>query len=127
MEIKIINQNRRTAKKIKNAYIQLEYERSGAPKGIRIPVNVLSLLNKLPTNQIAEFSKLTEGYISQVKNGYRPPSQKLMQSLWDYTCKNNQHKHLGDIEKAIDLFLKSRRDGVTCGTLVTFPPETVSF
>lgn len=39
----------------------------GAPKGIRIPANVLNLLNKLPTSQIAEFSKLTEGYISQEK------------------------------------------------------------
>jgi len=71
----------------------------------------------LPTSQIAEFSKLSKGYISQVKSGYRPPSQRLIQSLWDYLCNNNKRKGLGDIERTIELFLKSRRDGVSNGTL----------
>ncbi|HAV10159.1 MAG TPA: hypothetical protein DCX22_00860 [Dehalococcoidia bacterium] len=89
----------------------------GAPKGIRIPENVFNLLNKLTTSQLAEFSKLSKGYISQVKKGYRPPSDKLVQALWEYSCQNDKHKELSNTEKSIVLFLKSRRDGISHGTV----------
>ena len=38
MKIKIVNQNRKNAKKAKNSYVQIEMKSNGAPKGIRIPV-----------------------------------------------------------------------------------------
>ena len=41
MEIKIVKQNRKIANKPKIRYIQVEYDFSGAPKGIRIPVSSL--------------------------------------------------------------------------------------
>ncbi len=71
----------------------------------------------MPTSHIAEFSNFSKGYISQVKNGYRPPSEKLVQALWEYSCQNDKSKGLSDVEKAIELFLKSRRDGVSHGTI----------
>ena len=42
------------------------------------------MLNKLSVSRLAELSKLSKAYISQVKNGKRPPSQKLLAILEDY-------------------------------------------
>lgn len=39
------------------------------------------MLNKMPVSTMAELSKLSKSYISQVKNGKRPPSDKLLQAL----------------------------------------------
>jgi len=39
------------------------------------------MLNKLSVTELAELSKLSKAYISQVKKGLRPPSQKLLLSL----------------------------------------------
>ncbi len=41
----------------------------------------IQLLNKLSVSQLAELSKLSKAYISQVKHGKRPPSDKLLESL----------------------------------------------
>jgi site-specific recombinase XerD len=63
--------------------------------------NAFNLLNKLPVNQIAELSNLSKAYISQVKHGKRPPSEKLIAAL------NQQIQH-----KRVDylpLFLQSRQ------------------
>ena len=68
-------------------------------------------------SQIAELSNVSKSYISQVKHGKRLPSQKLIEALWEYSKQNHSHKSLGGIERAIDLFLKSRRNGVSQGTL----------
>jgi site-specific recombinase XerD len=39
------------------------------------------MLNKMTVSELAQLSKLSKAYISQVKNGKRPPSKKLIQSL----------------------------------------------
>ncbi|MGA2159151.1 MAG: tyrosine-type recombinase/integrase [Dehalococcoidia bacterium] len=46
--------------------------------------STFNLLNKLSVSQIAELSKLSKAYISQVKNQRRPPSPKLIQILAEY-------------------------------------------
>ena len=43
--------------------------------------HTLKLLNKLSVTELAELSKLSKAYISQVKHGKRPPSQKLIGAL----------------------------------------------
>ena len=47
----------------------------------RKPVNTLKMLNKLSVSELAELSKMSKAYISQVKNGKRPPSQQLLSLL----------------------------------------------
>jgi len=42
------------------------------------------LLNKLTVSQLAELSKLSKPYVSQVKNGKRPPSKILIKALLEY-------------------------------------------
>jgi len=75
------------------------------------------LLNKLPVTQIAELSNLSKAYISQVKHGKRTPSQKLLEALWEFNGQTNNHNGVEDVYKAIDLFLKSRRNGASHGTI----------
>jgi len=76
------------------------------------------LLNKLTVTQLAELSKLSKAYISQVKNGKRPPSEKLIQILRQLD--NNSNRNNGhDVNKAIELFLRTRRDGIS--------PKTITF
>jgi transcriptional regulator with XRE-family HTH domain len=48
----------------------------------------LKLLNKKSVSELAELSKLSKAYISQVKHGHRPPSQKLLDALVDYARPN---------------------------------------
>ena len=61
---------------------------SGVPGGIRThdPLlrrqpSSLKLLNKLTVSELAELSNFSKAYISQVKNGKRPPSRKLLEKL----------------------------------------------
>jgi predicted transcriptional regulator len=61
----------------------------GAPKGSRIPVNVSIWVNKLSVSELAALTKLSKSCISQVKNGKRNPSQKLIQAIL-YDCKPNK-------------------------------------
>ena len=44
-------------------------------------MHIAKLLNKLSVCQLAELSNFSKAYISQVKNGKRPPSQKLIDVL----------------------------------------------
>ena len=76
------------------------------------------LLNKLSTSELAELSKLSKAYISQVKHGIRPPSEKLLEALKQRYCQNKKDnsKLIG---KYIDTFLNSRRDGIS--------PRTIEF
>jgi len=68
------------------------------------PQQQLQLLNKLTVTQLAELSKLSKPYISQVKNGKRPPSRRLLDTLQKFLVeRNNIH---GDY---LTLFLQSRR------------------
>jgi site-specific recombinase XerD len=68
------------------------------------PTNSLKLLNKLSVTRLAELSKLSKAYISQVKNGKRPPSQTLLASL-------SQVQKRGTALETdyLNLFLQSRR------------------
>lgn len=78
----------------------------------------LKMLNKLTVTELAEFSKLTKGYISQVKHGLRPPSNKLLQAIAERYGKA-QRDNGKIIGKYIDSFLQSRRDGIS--------PRTIEF
>jgi len=62
------------------------------------------LLNKLSVSQIAELSKLSKAYISQVKHGKRPPSDKLLDSL-----RQLQNQHTKTQRDYLALFLQSRQ------------------
>ena len=75
----------------------------------------LKLLNKLTVSQLAELSKLSKAYISQVKNGKRPPSKKLIEALAELDRQNNNDSL--DCNAALQLFLKSRREGISPNTL----------
>ena len=72
------------------------------------------LLNKLSVAEAAELSNLSRSYVSQVKHGKRPPSEKFLRCLRD---------HLGlDIQKPktdyFGLFLQSRQTtGCSAGTM----------
>ncbi|MFH1087463.1 MAG: tyrosine-type recombinase/integrase [Chloroflexota bacterium] len=68
------------------------------------------MLNKLSVSKIAELSKLSKSYISQVKNGKRPPSEKLLAALSGLTRGK-------DCGAALEAFLKSRREGISPNTL----------
>ena len=81
--------------------------------------NVPKMLNKLGVSQVAELSNLSKAYISQVKNGRRPPSEKLVQALQQFNEKDGR-RNSQKIDKAISLFLKSRRDGVSPNTITFY-------
>ena len=68
------------------------------------PNNSLKLLNKLSVSTLAELSKLSKSYISQVKNGKRPPSQTLLDSLSKEHKRNTPQK-----PNYPNLFLQSRK------------------
>jgi site-specific recombinase XerD len=76
------------------------------------------MLNKLTVSELVEFSKLSKGYISQVKHGYRPPSEKLIASINQVYGKPRKD-NCKEIGKYIDSFLSSRRDGIS--------PRTIEF
>ncbi|MBA7506414.1 Tyrosine recombinase XerC [subsurface metagenome] len=63
----------------------------------------IQMLNKLTVSQLAELSKLSKAYISQVKNGSRPPSKRLLETLTGYNqCSRTEHDYF-------TLFLQSRK------------------
>lgn len=73
------------------------------------------MLNKLPVSTIAELSNLSKSYISQVKSGKRPPSEKLIRALEQASPGRNNGKTHDDTGRAIELFLKSRPEGTSKG------------
>ena len=89
------------------------------PNGFEVLSPIAKLLNKLSVSQLAELSKLSKSYISQVKHGKRPPSQKLMEALKQFYDQKSKRNGL-TVSKAIDLFLKSRRDGLSPRTVNDF-------
>jgi len=62
------------------------------------------LLKKLSVSEIAELSGLSKSYISQVKNGKRPPSTKLLSVLYQLEQKASKPK-----TDYYGLFMQSRR------------------
>ncbi len=77
--------------------------------------HTLKLLNKLSVSVLAELSKLSKSYISQVKSGKRPPSKKLIEALTKLHNSNNNKSQ--DCYTALNLFLRSRREGISQNTL----------
>ncbi len=77
--------------------------------------NTLKLLNKLSVSELAELSKFSKSYISQVKSGKRPLSKKLIDILCQHQdcSKSNTQNYYN----ALQLFLKSRREGISPKTL----------
>jgi site-specific recombinase XerD len=64
--------------------------------------DTLKLLNKLTVSELAELSKLSKAYISQVKHGKRPPSKSLLDALANTTPTKPR-------EDYIALFIQSRQ------------------
>jgi site-specific recombinase XerD len=94
---------------------------AGVPGGIRTHGPLLrrqlheaKLLNKLSVTHIAELSNFSKAYISQVKHGKRPPSQKLLDALAEQI---EQKKPQIDY---LNLFLESR-------TAMGVSPRTIEF
>jgi site-specific recombinase XerD len=82
----------------------------GTPGAIRTPdtrfrkrQNTIKLLNKFSVSELAELSKFSKAYISQVKSGKRPPSEKLLHILGEY---NQPPK---PIQNYYNLFMQSRQ------------------
>ncbi len=78
------------------------------------------LLSGAPVSEIARIAGVSKQYISQVKQGKRAPSPKLLQALNEHHSKPVTDKTTnGDppIEEALSLFLASRRDGVSHNTI----------
>ena len=79
------------------------------------PPNVAKLLNKLTVSQIAELSNLSSAYVSQVKHGKRPPSQKLLGALRQF---DNSHPRRR--KEYFTLFMQSRQAVQVSAGTVTF-------
>jgi len=73
------------------------------------------LLNKLSVSKLAELSNFSKAYISQVKHGKRPPSERLLGALAKL-AKDRLPTSM-DYEATLVLFLKSRREGISPNTL----------
>ena len=83
------------------------------PQGNSNPSSSFKLLNKMAVSELAELSNLSKSYISQVKNGKRPPSDKLIKALQQAGQGDKAHE---ETISAIEFFLKSRREGISPGT-----------
>ena len=103
------------------------YGYRGAGDGIRTrdfllggQTDTLKSLNKLTVTQLAQLSGLSKSYISQVRHGKYPPSQKLLGSIGERTAR-----------KAPDyfqLFMKSRLAmGVSPKTLIYYQDRLGGF
>ncbi|MFC1938523.1 helix-turn-helix domain-containing protein [Chloroflexota bacterium] len=81
--------------------------------------NVAKLLNKLTVSELAELSNLSKAYVSQVKNGNRPPSGKLIQALSEWAKVHNTirpHQAPGYLTPQQFLENISHKEGRTCVT-----------
>ncbi|MFC2045332.1 tyrosine-type recombinase/integrase [Chloroflexota bacterium] len=72
------------------------------------------MLNKYSVSELAELSKLSKAYISQVKHGKRPPSKKLLSILAEYNKPSQPDKDY------YGLFIQSRLAKVVSPTTIRF-------
>jgi transcriptional regulator with XRE-family HTH domain len=105
------------------------FRRSGVPAGTRTR-NLLPrrqfdqhrLLNKLTVSQLAELSNLSKSYISQVKHGKCPPSQRLLDAIDNWAGKRNPQRDY------LRLFIQSRQAmGVSHRTLGFYTERLTKF
>ncbi|MFC1914077.1 tyrosine-type recombinase/integrase [Chloroflexota bacterium] len=98
----------------------------GAGDGIRTrdsllgsQANTFKLLNKLTVTELAQLSKLSKSYISQVKHGKCPPSKRLLDAITDTLQPEKDY---------FSLFLKSRQSmGVSPRTLEFYDERLSKF
>jgi transcriptional regulator with XRE-family HTH domain len=103
--------------------------KSGAGEEIRTPdsllgkqIYALKALNKLPVSTIAELSNFSKSYISQVKHGKCPPSQKLLDALAEKGRSQSVDKDY------YSLFMQSREAmGVSSKTLEFYRERLLGF
>jgi len=82
----------------------------------------LKLLNQLPVTELAKLSNLSKSYISQVKHGKCPPSQKLINAIM---LQSQPSKPSTDY---YSLFLQSRESmGVSPKTLIFYKDRLFKF
>jgi site-specific recombinase XerD len=86
--------------------------------GLKVPISVSRLLNKLGVTELAELSNLSKSYISQVKHGKCPPSQKLVDAILEHCERTNTDSVSG--EKVVSQFLDSRREGISLQTIAFY-------
>jgi len=87
-------------------------------KRILSPPSALKLLNKMTISELADLSNFSKSYISQVKHKKRPPSKRLLEELAKLDQRGNGNQ--AEIERAIRLFLESRQQGLSSGTIDGF-------
>ena len=82
------------------------------------------MLNKLSVSELAKLSNFSKSYVSQVKHKKRPPSNKFCKVLQSLDEKGNQNQL--EKEKATRLFLESRQQGLSPGTIDGFYKKYLS-
>ncbi|MCP4668452.1 MAG: helix-turn-helix domain-containing protein, partial [Deltaproteobacteria bacterium] len=81
------------------------------------------LLRETPASELAQLAGVSKQYVSQVKQGQRPPSERLVQALLQLLQLRhkpsfpNKAPTYTSVEKALSMFLQSRREGIS--------PETI--
>jgi transcriptional regulator with XRE-family HTH domain len=86
-------------------------------------VVTLRLLNKMTVSELAELSNLSKAYISQVKHGKRPPSQKLLEALEQHVAQKQRPQ-----QDYYSRFLESREAmGVSPKTLEFYKDRLARF
>jgi len=93
-------------------------------KRILSPTSALKLLNKMTASELAELSNFSKSYISQVRHKKRPPSKKLLEELQRLNRRANGKE--AEVERAIYLFLESRQQGLSPGTINGFYAKYLS-
>ena len=88
----------------------LKAQRSWCLQGNSNPPSTFDFVNKATVTQLALLTGFSKAYISLVKSGKRPVSEKLIRILDEATGSKQA-------TKAIDSFLHSRREGTATGTL----------
>jgi len=73
------------------------------PRAYESP-NPIQLVNKLPVSHLAELTNFTKPYISQVKNGKKKPSRRLLDRLIEY-----QRQQVATERDYLSIFLQSRK------------------
>jgi len=73
------------------------------------------LLNKYSVSKLAELTELSKSYISQIKHGKRPPSDKLIRAL--EKMEGGRSQTTPDFNKALSAFVKSRKEGISPNTI----------
>ncbi len=79
------------------------------------PLHTLKSLNKLPVTQLAELTNLSKSYISQVRHGKKPPSQKIIDVLYQLQKRNTKASR-----DYLALFIQSRQTNEVSASTLTF-------